>query len=533
MRVDCWRMGRNIVAGEDGVRPIIKKKVIVASDRHHGGAWKVAYADFVTAMMAFFLLLWLLGSTSKNQKDALADYFRPTIPITDTSGGGTEVFKGDSIFADAQKARSGQGGVENSISQQGDKEGGKDNNGNQISGKRLQVIDFLAPSDVAESQKLDLIREELEAARAAIMEDRLALDEATAVLQDAFGGSLEEIAELAAAMDAAAFQLENPTNEEILEIAAEIKKALAQAGVIEDDLAEPADILARAQSGEQHAGQDAAAGDGEREAQKLVLSGETGEKTGGRPLEIDPNALDQQGGRPLELGGVRLEGEGGKPLDLENKDHKKADGLRDLAEAVAAAARLAQADAAAEAARKDSAAFDRIERAFDALKEHAGDIAALEHLSIRRTPEGVMIEIAETDGDALFASGSAKPSPRLVVLMDIVGPIVTAVENDLAVIGHTDAAQFSSASKYTNWELSADRANAARRLLGEVGVNLTRFAKISGAADRDPIMADPFAPQNRRIGITLLKSSSPPRTHLQDGEFGGTPTVETEPEWRE
>ena len=59
--------------------PIIVKKVTVVAAGHHGGAWKVAYADFVTAMMAFFLLLWLLGATTEKQRKGLADYFTPTL----------------------------------------------------------------------------------------------------------------------------------------------------------------------------------------------------------------------------------------------------------------------------------------------------------------------------------------------------------------------------------------------------------------------------------------------------------------------
>ncbi|MBU0775979.1 MAG: flagellar motor protein MotB, partial [Alphaproteobacteria bacterium] len=67
-------------ANEPEPRPIIVKKIIVdGHGGHHGGAWKVAYADFVTAMMAFFLLMWLLGATNEKQRKALADYFAPTL----------------------------------------------------------------------------------------------------------------------------------------------------------------------------------------------------------------------------------------------------------------------------------------------------------------------------------------------------------------------------------------------------------------------------------------------------------------------
>ena len=71
---------------DDGKRPIIIKKVKKVAGGHHGGAWKVAYADFVTAMMAFFLLLWLLSSSSKETLKGLSEYFTPTQGIKDSQG---------------------------------------------------------------------------------------------------------------------------------------------------------------------------------------------------------------------------------------------------------------------------------------------------------------------------------------------------------------------------------------------------------------------------------------------------------------
>jgi len=82
----------------DNVRPIIiKRKKVVAGGGHHGGAWKVAYADFVTAMMAFFLMLWLLGSVSEDERKGIADYFTPTFAIDSVSSGGDGAFGGKSI----------------------------------------------------------------------------------------------------------------------------------------------------------------------------------------------------------------------------------------------------------------------------------------------------------------------------------------------------------------------------------------------------------------------------------------------------
>src|SRR6185436_4795439 len=80
-------------------RPIIIKKIIAEGHGgHHGGAWKVAYADFVTAMMAFFLLLWILGATTEKQRKGIADYFTPTlVEMRQKSAGSNGPFGGKSI----------------------------------------------------------------------------------------------------------------------------------------------------------------------------------------------------------------------------------------------------------------------------------------------------------------------------------------------------------------------------------------------------------------------------------------------------
>lgn len=90
---------------------IIKRKKVVAGDGHHGGAWKVAYADFVTAMMAFFLLMWLLNATTEKQRKGIAEYFSPTVPLARISGGGEGTLGGDSMFSEMTMARTGTGGT--------------------------------------------------------------------------------------------------------------------------------------------------------------------------------------------------------------------------------------------------------------------------------------------------------------------------------------------------------------------------------------------------------------------------------------
>jgi chemotaxis protein MotB len=98
------------MAGQSNAAPvIIKRKKTVQGGGHHGGAWKVAYADFVTAMMAFFMLMWLLNATTEKQRKGIADYFSPTIPVNRISGGGDGAFGGDSVFAEEVLAQTGTG----------------------------------------------------------------------------------------------------------------------------------------------------------------------------------------------------------------------------------------------------------------------------------------------------------------------------------------------------------------------------------------------------------------------------------------
>lgn len=101
------------MAGQSNAAPvIIKRKKVVKGEGHHGGAWKVAYADFVTAMMAFFMLMWLLNATTEKQRKGIADYFNPTIPVNRISGGGDDAFGGESIFTEETLSQTGTGATD-------------------------------------------------------------------------------------------------------------------------------------------------------------------------------------------------------------------------------------------------------------------------------------------------------------------------------------------------------------------------------------------------------------------------------------
>jgi chemotaxis protein MotB len=110
-----------MAAAKDNVRPIIIRRVKKAAHSHHGGAWKVAYADFVTAMMAFFMLLWLISNPDKERLKGLAQYFSPAAPnspssatgdsLSDMPGAGGRTRKGQSDSKTSVGQPSAEAGV--------------------------------------------------------------------------------------------------------------------------------------------------------------------------------------------------------------------------------------------------------------------------------------------------------------------------------------------------------------------------------------------------------------------------------------
>jgi chemotaxis protein MotB len=113
---------------------IVKKIIVEGHGGHHGGAWKVAYADFVTAMMAFFLLLWLLGATNEKQRKGIADYFAPTLIDTRSLGmGGSGLFGGESARSDQRigdkAGRSSESGLATPVTGAGGKKPGSGDKG--------------------------------------------------------------------------------------------------------------------------------------------------------------------------------------------------------------------------------------------------------------------------------------------------------------------------------------------------------------------------------------------------------------------
>lgn len=138
------------------------------------------------------------------------------------------------------------------------------------------------------------------------------------------------------------------------------------------------------------------------------------------------------------------------------------------------------------------------------------DIAALsKQVLMDQTPQGLRIQLVDQDGKPMFAAGSASPYPYARKLLSEIARIVNRLPNRVSISGHTQAAPFSERGK-TNWELSADRANAARAVLSASGLSQDRIYEVSGKAGAEPLLPeDPNASANRRLSIVLLREAPP------------------------
>jgi len=120
------------------------------------------------------------------------------------------------------------------------------------------------------------------------------------------------------------------------------------------------------------------------------------------------------------------------------------------------------------------------------------------------TGEGLRIEMLETEQGMFFISGSAKPTDTGGHLLKVLGAELGKMPNDIVIEGHSDARPFHNAGDYSNWELSVDRSNAARRLLRESGVRPKQVVEVRGFADERLFRPDdPNDPRNRRVSVVV------------------------------
>jgi chemotaxis protein MotB len=396
-----------------GVTIIRREEVVEAP--HHGGAWKVAYADFVTAMMAFFLLMWLLNATTEDQRKGLADYFSPNNLLSHASSGTGQPFGGHTVF-DRGAMASDRGAVQ------------------VITGKRPLVTD--PPED----------------------------DDDTPLTEDRHGAAAEA----------------GPAG----------KLAGGAPGTAAVQPVTPATT-----------GPDASATDAAvAPASQLA---DIGRPNAAIATQIGNPGTAAAGTAPPGTGIVQATlSAGPAPADRSSSVVARADTL--ASSRVPTAAELE-----AEQERREKQAFERAAEELRQAVQADPALAELSHqLAIDITPEGLRIQLLDEERLAMFATGSAAMNQRAQLLLAKVAPILMRLPEQIAVVGHTDATPFAGSGK-SNWELSTERANATRRLLTDAGLAEARISRVTGLADRDPLLpADPLAAANRRIAIIVLRGAT-------------------------
>jgi chemotaxis protein MotB len=175
-------------------------------------------------------------------------------------------------------------------------------------------------------------------------------------------------------------------------------------------------------------------------------------------------------------------------------------------------ARITDASLRLELARREQQAMEQVAEILrQAVSADPATADLARQLSVEVTPEGLRIQLIDADGRPMFASGNAQPNERTRALIRAVAVAAGRLPNPIHITGHTDSAPFRGDGR-SNWELSAERANAARRMLLDAGVLEGRIRSVAGMADREPHLPEqPGAAGNRRVAITLLRQAEPQR----------------------
>jgi chemotaxis protein MotB len=169
------------------------------------------------------------------------------------------------------------------------------------------------------------------------------------------------------------------------------------------------------------------------------------------------------------------------------------------------------AQRAAEVARRaEQAAFAKAAAQMQKVVDTDPELAPIaRQLSIDLTPEGLRVQIRDAEGLPMFTNGSAEPNARATAVLQRLTPMLQSLHEPVAIAGYTDATPYSGIGR-SNWDLSAERANATRRILTDAGLPDARIRDVTGHGDRDLLMPDtPEAPANRRIAILLVRTAPP------------------------
>jgi chemotaxis protein MotB len=145
-----------------------------------------------------------------------------------------------------------------------------------------------------------------------------------------------------------------------------------------------------------------------------------------------------------------------------------------------------------------------------AWQEHPEITELSSSLMVEETPEGLAISLVDQEGRSMFPQSSKHPYEHTRQLLTVMAPVLRKMPNRIKITGHTDANNVFENPNYTNWDLSADRANTVRRILSQNGIPQDRFFSVEGKADTEPLFPDDvFLSANRRVTILIMPENPP------------------------
>lgn len=170
--------------------------------------------------------------------------------------------------------------------------------------------------------------------------------------------------------------------------------------------------------------------------------------------------------------------------------------------------------------------FRDLQRRIEAAIEADPELRELrDQMRFSMTPEGLLIQLLDTDRRPMFQVGSDQLEPHMRRLLMTMAPLINELPNALSISGHTDSLPYAGGYVgYSNWELSTDRANASRRALVVGGLDSEKLLRVAGMADRLPLPdTESKDPMNRRIALLVLSEDAEHRIRMQHGFFTDDP----------
>jgi len=178
--------------------------------------------------------------------------------------------------------------------------------------------------------------------------------------------------------------------------------------------------------------------------------------------------------------------------------------------------------ASAAAAAAETQVLEQLEAQInDAINSSPAMEKYRDQIEVKMTPEGVRIQVMDAESISMFSLGSASLEPEASALLDELSKVIATVPNRISISGHTDAMPYGSAT-YTNWELSSDRANAARRAMLNSGLDPEKIGRVVGLASQALLTPDqPENPKNRRITILVMNLRTEEAIRKEGGQILG------------